>query len=203
MKKLLIVIIFLASLGINAQFSYGIKAGINYNNFNDLNITGGSFGINEFIESNNSVGFHAGAFGQLNWTKFYVRTELLYIQNKGSYNTEFPNDSDFKLSTLELPVLLGFTIIKQVGIYVGPSLIYNLDTNFSDAFDLRFENTISVGFNIGASFIINKFGIDLRYSGGFSENTASYLDDIPLDGVGYTINTKPSQFLLSLSYTIN
>ncbi len=203
MKKLIVLVVFLGSFSVNAQVNFGIKAGVNYNNFNELNLTGGSFGINEFIEAENSVGYHIGAFSQMNWTKFNVRAELLYIRNTGSFDIGFSNDADFKLSTLELPVLLGFTIVKRLNIYAGPSFIYNLDTDLSDFFDLSFENTISVGFNIGTSFIVDKFGIDLRYSSGFSENVASYLDDVPLDGIGYAINTKPSQFLLSLSYTIN
>ena len=203
MKKLLLLVFFFSFLISSAQLDFGIKAGLNYNNFNSLNITGGSFGINEFVDSKNSVGYHIGIFGQFNLTKFYVRPELLYVQNKGSFDSQFSNDSDFKLSTLELPVLVGFNIIKPLNFYIGPSLIYNLDSDFSEFFDLTFENEISIGYNIGANFVIKKFGIDIRYSSGFSENIASYLDDIPLDGNGYVIDTRSSQFLLSLSYQIN
>lgn len=203
MKKLLLFFCFFTFLISSAQLDFGIKAGVNYNNFNDLNITGGSFGTNEFVNSKNTVGYHIGIFSQFNLTKFYVRPELLYIQNKGSFDSQFSNESDFKLSTLELPVLVGFNIIKPLSFYMGPSLIYSLDSDFSEFFDLSFENDLSIGYNIGASFILNKFGIDLRYSSGFSENIASFLDDIPLDGTGYVIDTRSSQFLLSLSYKIN
>ena len=203
MKKLLLFVFLFSFLISSAQLDFGVKAGLNYNNFNSLNITGGSVSINEFVTSKNSVGYHIGIFGQFNLTKFYVRPELLYVQNKGSFDSQFSNDSDFKLSTLELPVLIGFNIIKPLSFYIGPSLIYNLDSDFSEFFDLTFENDLTIGYNIGASFIIKKFGIDIRYSSGFSENIASYLDDIPLDGNGYAINTRSSQFLLSLSYQIN
>ena len=203
MKKLLLFFCFFTFLISSAQLDFGIKAGVNYNNFNDLNITGGSFGTNEFVDSKNSVGYHFGIFSQFNLTKFYVRTELLYVHNKGSFDCQFSNASNFDLSTLELPVLVGFNIIKPLSFYIGPSLIYSLDSNFSDFFDLTIENDLSVGFNIGANYVVDKFGIDLRYSSGFSENTASYLDDIPLDGNGYILDTRPSQFLLSLSYKIN
>ena len=203
MKKLLLFFCFFTFLISSAQLDFGIKAGVNYNSFNDLNITGGSFGTNEFVDSKNSVGYHFGIFSQFNLTKFYVRTELIYVHNKGSFDSQFSNASNFDLSTLELPVLVGFNIIKPLSFYIGPSLIYSLDSNFSDFFDLTIENDLSVGFNIGANFVVDKFGIDLRYSSGFSENTASYLDDIPLDGNGYILDTRPSQFLLSLSYKIN
>ncbi len=203
MKKLLLFVFFFSFLISTAQLDFGIKAGVNYNNFNSLNITGGSIGINEFVNSKNSIGYNIGIFSQFNFTKFYVRPELLYVQNKGSFDSQFSNDSDFKLSTLELPVLIGFNIIKPLNLYIGPSLIYNLDSDFSEFFDLTFENDLTIGYNIGASFIINKFGVDIRYSSGFSENVASYLDDIPLDGNGYVIDTRSSQFLLSLSYQLN
>ena len=203
MKKLLLFFCFFTFLISSAQLDFGIKAGVNYNSFNDLNITGGSFGTNEFVDSKNSVGYHFGIFSQFNLTKFYIRTELLYVHNKGSFDSQFSNVSNFDLSTLELPILVGYNIIKPLSFYIGPSLIYSLDSNFSDFFDLTIENDLSVGFNIGANFVVDKFGIDLRYSSGFSENTASYLDDIPLDGNGYILDTRPSQFLLTLSYKIN
>jgi len=203
MKKLFLFVSLFSFLLSSAQFDYGVKAGLNYNSLDDLNIRGGFPGINEDIKSKGELGFHAGIFAQFNFTKIYVKGELLYVQNSSSYDNTLVPSSKFKLSTLELPVLVGFKVVGPLKLYIGPSLVYNIDSNFSDVFDLDFEKDLSIAFNIGSTVTINKIEIDLRYSSGLSENAASYLDAIPADGLGYSINTRPSQFLLSVAYQIN
>ncbi len=203
MKKLFLFVSLFSFLLSAAQFDYGIKAGLNYNSIDDLNISGGLTGLNEDIKSKGELGFHAGIFAQFKFTKIYVKGELLYVQNNSSYDNTLAPSSKLKLSTLELPVLVGFKVVGPLKLYIGPSLVYTIDSDFSDVFDLDFEKDLSIAFNIGTTVTIRKVDIDLRYSSGFSENVASYLDAIPADGLGYTINTKPSQFLLSVSYRIN
>ena len=203
MKKALIYFCLFSFLISSAQVDFGLKAGLNYNSLGDLNVSGGFAGFNENIKSETEFGFHAGIFAHVNFTKVFVKGELLYVQNKSTYNNTLAPSSKFKISTLELPVLLGFKIVGPLKLYIGPSLVYNINNSFSDFFDLNFERDLSIAYNIGTGITLEKFGIDLRYSSGFSENTASYLDDIAADGLGYSINTRPSQFLLSLSFQIN
>ncbi len=203
MKKLFFYCCFSFFLVSNAQLDVGIKAGLNYNSLSDLNITGGFAGINEDINSEGQLGFHAGLYAQFDFTKFYVKGELLYVENSSTYDDMRAPSSKFKLSTLELPVLVGFKVAGPLRLYVGTSLVYNIDSDFTDFFEFNFDRELSLAYNIGASVTFNKINIDLRYSSGFSENIASYLEDMPSDGFGYTLNTRPSQFLLSLSYKIN
>ena len=192
-------------LSVNAQtkFEYGVKAGLNYNSIDDLTIFGGLAGFSQRVKSESDLGFHFGVFSQINFTKLYLRTELIYVQNKSRYNENFTSTSKLKLSTLELPVLAGFKIIKPLSFYAGPSLIYNIDGNFSDFLDLELDKRISLGINIGSAFEINKFRIDLRYTKGIAENIAINFDAQIQDGLGYSVDTKPNQFLLSLTYRIN
>jgi hypothetical protein len=203
MQKLLIFVSFFSFLISSAQFDFGIKAGLNYNSIDDLNVSGGFAGFDENINSEGQLGFHAGIVTQFNFTKFYLKGELLYVQNSSSYDDTLAPSSTLKLSTLELPVLFGFKVVGPLKLYVGPSLVYNIDSDFADFFDLQFEKDLSIAINLGTTVTFDRIDIDLRYSSGLSENTASYLDDIPVDGLGYTINTRPSQFLLSLAYKIN
>ncbi len=203
MKKLFLFVSFFSFLLSSAQFDFGVKAGLNYNSLDDLNIRGGFPSFNEDIKSIGELGFHAGIFAQFKFTKLYVKGELLYVQNNSSYDNTLAPSSKLKLSTLELPVLLGFKVVGPLKLYIGPSLVYNIDSDFSDVFDLDFERDLSIAFNIGSTVTINKIDIDLRYSNGLSKNAASYLDAFEADGLGYSINTRPSQFLLSFSYQIN
>ncbi len=207
MKKLfyLFVIIFSYITTTNAQLNinYGIKTGLNYNSNGDLIISGGLTGLIKNSDSQKEIGYHLGVYTQINFTKFYVRPELVFTKTKSTYNRAFSSSVEFELSTLELPVLVGYSVIKPLSIYAGPSFQYILDSDFLPSFDLNIENNIVLGLNLGITLNISKFGIDFRYTTVLSENLAVYFNDIPFDGAGYSIDTKSKQFILSLSYQIN
>ena len=206
MKKLLILIILFFSCAIaqaQIDINYGVTTGINYNSNGDLSITGTIAGLNEKITGKEDVGYHIGLYTQFNLTKVYIRPELIFKRTKNTYNHILSPSSAFKLSTLELPVLVGFKIIKPINFYIGPSLQYIIDNDFSSNFDLSFDKEVTLEFNIGLGVQLDKFGIDLRYKTGFSENLAIYIDDIPADGVGYSIDSKSDQLVLSFSYQLN
>jgi len=207
MKKLFCFFVFIFSyITVNAQLNinYGIKAGLNYNSNGDLKISGGLIGTSINSASQKEIGYHLGIYSQINFTKFYVRPELVYTRTKSTYNNSaFSSSLEFKLSTLEIPVLIGYKIVKPISVYVGPSFQYILDSDFLPSFDLNVENDIVLGLNLGITLNISKFGIDLRYTNGLSENLAVYFNDLPVDGLGYSIDTKSNQFVMSVSYQIN
>ena len=206
MKKLLfITILTLSSIVINAQLdlNYGLKTGLNYNANSDLAISGGFAGLNEKVNSERDFGFHLGMYAQLNFTKLYVRPELVFTKTKSTYNNLFSPSSELKMSTIEIPMLVGFNIVKKLSVYIGPSFNYILDNEFSTDFDLNIENEVVLGLNVGVAMQLRKFGFDLRYSPGLSENLAVFTDDIPVDGYGFSINTKADQIIFSFSYQIN
>ena len=206
MKKLLfITILTFYSISINAQLdlNYGLKTGLNYNANGDLAISGGFAGLNEKVNSERDFGFHVGMYAQLNFTKLYVRPELVFTKTKSTYNNLFSPSSELKISTIEIPMLVGFNIIKPLSVYIGPSFNYILDNEFSTDFDLNIEKEVVLGLNVGVAMQLQKFGFDLRYSPGLSENLAVFTDYIPVDGYGYSINTKADQIIFSFSYQIN
>ncbi len=206
MKKLVfIAILTIYSISINAQLdiNYGLKTGLNYNSYGSLSIYGGLAGLNEIVKSEQDFGFHVGAYAQYNFTKIYVRPELVFTKTKSTYNHIFSTSSEFKVSTLEIPVLVGFKIIKPISLYVGPTFRYILDNTFSSDFDLDLDNNLVLGLNIGIGLQLQKLGFDLRYSPGLSENLAVFTDDLPVDGLAYSINTKADQIIFSFSYQFN
>ena len=206
MKKLIfITILAFYSISINAQLdiNYGLKTGLNYNVNGNLSISGGLAGFYEKVSSERDFGFHIGTYAQLNFTKLYVRPELVFTKTKSTYNHILSPASEFKLSMLEIPVLVGFRIMKPINLYIGPTFQYIIDNEFSTNFDLNLENDIVLGLNVGIALQLQKLGFDLRYSPGLSENLAVYLDEVPADGMGYSINTKSDQIIFSFSYQIN
>ena len=206
MKKLIcIVILTFYSISINAQLDikYGLKTGLNYTVIGDLTISGGIAGFYEKVASERDFGFHAGLYSQFNFSKLYIRPELVFTKTSSTYNHILSPASEFKLSTLEIPVLVGFKIIKPISVYIGPTFQYILNNKFSNLFDLNIENDIVMGLNFGASIEYKKFGIDLRYSPRLSKNLAIYFNDLVADDFSYSINTKSDQIIFSFSYMLN
>jgi len=205
MKKLIFVVIFGIYSITNAQIKidYGVKTGLNYTVIGDLTISGGIAGFNEKVTSERGFGFHAGMYTQLNFSKLYIRPELVFTKTSSTYNHILSPASEFKLSTLEIPVLVGFKIIKPISVYIGPTFQYILNNEFSTLFDLNTEHDIVMGLNFGATVEYKKFGIDLRYSPGLSENLAVDTHFLHVDGFAYSINTRSDQIIFSFSYMLN
>ena len=65
--------------------------------------------------------------------------------------------------------------------------------------NLDFDKELVLSLNLGVAMQINKFGVDLRYSTGLSENLASYFQSNTL----VSIDTKSHQVTLSISYQLN
>ncbi|WP_456442609.1 outer membrane beta-barrel protein [Psychroserpens sp.] len=207
MKKLYFVFIFiLCYISINAQLdvNYGIKMGVNYGSSGDLSRVGG-FSIPELpsnFKSSEEIGYSLGFYAQADISKIFIRTELLFSKLKTSYTNI---DSEYDNSILELPVLLGYKLLKPFSLYAGPSLQLHLNNDL-DAFrnvSLEIDKNLVLGFNIGGMIEIKKIGIDLRYTSNFSKNKAINIDAILADGIGYIIDAKSNQFMLSVSYKLN
>lgn len=148
------------------------------------------------------VGFNAGIYGNINLGLVYIRPKLVYSQTSSGYNLDADSTSEnFKLSTLDLPILVGIKIIKPISIVLGPAFKYVIDSNMEGLSFESIENDVTVGVNVGVALIFGRFGIDLIYDRGFSENEASFIDDTT--DIKYTLDTRPNQFMVSLSYRLN
>lgn len=162
---------------------FGIKAGLNFNSNGDY-----KFDSAPDIGSDTKMGYHVGIFGQVG-DKWFLRPELIYTKTKSEYS-----GSDFDMSKLDLPILVGVRIIGPLKVFAGPDLQYVLDTDFEDVTLGDVESDFTVGLQIGAGVDLGNIGVDLRYERGLSANEADFvgLSDQRLD-------TRPSQFILGLS----
>ena len=157
----------------------------------------------DIIESkgDGGVGFNVGVYGNLNLGLVYIRPKLVYSQTSSSYDIGTGMSENFKLSTLDLPVLVGIKIIKPISFVLGPAFKYIIDSDLGGQSFESINNDVTVGLNVGVAVIIGRIGIDLIYDRGFSENEASFIDDNT--NAEYTLDTRPQQFLVSLSYRFN
>lgn len=192
MKKtllILVVVLFSTTAFSQAGSGFGIKAGLNYNGngdyFDDAQ--------NAFENPDKNAGFHIGVYGKLG-NRIYVRPEIVYTSTSSGYN-----EGDLKIKKLDVPVLIGTKIIGPLHVFAGPAFQYLLDTEFDGITFDDVENDFSVGLNLGAGVNLGKFGIDLRYERGFSENEVSFINSNITNLNGDRVDTRPDQLILSFS----
>lgn len=202
MKKIILGFVLLASMTTFGQsIKFGLKGGLNFGSTGDLttviNITD-----NQIINGDDQVGFHIGAFTKLKFAGVFVQPELVYTR----LNTEFESSgskADYNFSKLDIPVLLGFELIGPLNVKLGPAfqVVLNNELDGITGIDVQDpENTFTIGYQVGAGVALGKLGIDLRYEGSFQDNDA--LSDNIQSGTGFIVDSRPSQFILSLSYEL-
>ena len=188
MRQLFLIAVILTSTITIAQTNtkFGLKGGLNYN------ANGDYFEAAEetFQNPDRNVGFHLGVFGKFGDT-FYFRPELVYTGTKSQYD-----DGDFSMKKLDAPLLLGVKLLGPLSAFGGPSFQYILDSDFDNVSVDNIADDFSVGLNFGFAATFNKFGLDLRYERGFSENEAQFLNNNGVDTD--RLDTRPEQLILSL-----
>lgn len=187
----MVVALFSATAFAQSGSGFGIKAGLNYNGNGDY------FNSAEtaFENPDKNAGFHIGVYGKLG-NRIYVRPELVYTSTTSGYD-----EGDLKLKKLDVPVLLGAKVIGPLHVFAGPSFQYIINSKFDDITIDNIENDFSVGLNIGAGVNLGKFGIDLRYERGFSENEINFINS-NFTNVNDRVDTRPDQLILSFSLKI-
>jgi len=147
------------------------------------------------------TGFNVGVFGNLNLGAVYIRPKLVYSQTNSNYNIDSSTSSDFRQKSFDLPILVGIKIIKPISFVVGPAFKYIINSGLENVKYKNIEQEATVGLNIGFALIIDRIGIDLIYDRGFSKNEASFINNETNNE--YTLDTRPNQFILSISYRLN
>ncbi|ASV28972.1 outer membrane beta-barrel protein [Maribacter cobaltidurans] len=193
-KTLFLTVLLLTGLTAMAQSGsgFGIKGGLNYAGNGDYFDST----RDAFENPDKNLGYHFGVYGKLGG-KIYLRPELVYTKIKSTYDND-----DFKMSKLDVPVLLGVNLIGPLNVFAGPAFQYILDTDFEGVTLGDVENDFTVGLNIGAGVNLGKLGIDLRYERGFSENEVNFIDTSGGIPINDRIDTRPDQLILSLSLKI-
>jgi len=192
-KTLAIVAIALCGTFAVAQSgsSFGLKAGLNYNGNGDYFDS-----VENASESpDRNAGFHIGVYGKLG-NRLYVRPELVYTSTTSGYD-----EGDLKIQKLDVPVLVGTKIVGPLHAFIGPSFQYILNSKFDDVTIDDIDNDFTVGFNLGAGVNLGKFGVDLRYERGFTENEISFINSNIIN-VNDRVDTRPDQLILSFSLNL-
>jgi hypothetical protein len=164
MKKinlLFFALLFTAGTALaQAQFSVGIKGGLNFAKF-DASDFGGSI--------KNKTGFHGGAFALIKLSKIGIQPELIFSQ-QGSKFRFSTDDLEGNFNYINIPVMLKLYTVAGINLQVGPQFGFlskaEIDgENVKDSFK---GSDLSLG--IGAGWDL-PFGlsIDARYNLGLSK----------------------------------
>ena len=202
MKKLLFIgLLITGAIGMNAQNAeFGLKGGLNYGATGDYESA--QEGAEDFAATfeeggKNKTGFHAGVFAKFEVVGIFLRPELMYTELNTEYST-----FDYKVQKIDAPVLLGLNVLGPLNIKAGPSFQYILNNEVENS-SLSIgdvEDEISVGYQLGAGLDLGRLEFDVRYEGAFNDNTAFGLGETAQEN--FSIDSRPSQWILSLSYTL-
>jgi len=176
MKKyvLSIAMLMAVAIGAKAQFSLGIKGGVNFSKISTDN-----------LKESTTTGYQAGLFGRIG-SNVYLQPEV-YVGSRGGKFTSDDNTYSGKVTftTLNVPLLLGGRVIGtdklNLRVMAGPIYTYNLDKNqnFPDNFngalnDFGDYKKSTLGFQAGAGVDIGSVTADLRYEGGLTKINDNY-----------------------------
>lgn len=201
MKKYLLIFMLASTSAAMAQSGFGIKGGVNYADNGEITYSDVSNAGEDILEGGESkMGYHLGAYYQINILGFFLRPELVYTTTKSSYQFN-QQEADYNVSKIDLPVLVGAKVIGPVKIFAGPSLQYIIDNDF-EGFDLgEVEEEFTIGAQLGAGVQFGRLGLDVRYERALKENEAEFMNLNSDDGLR-RVDTRPSQIIFGISVDI-
>lgn len=148
------------------------------------------------IKERSENGMMMGAFLRVNFNKWYLQPELNYVKRKGKLNVgiEALNNilpTDITLHSLDIPVLLGYKIIKlpifKLRAFAGPVASFKLDQslNFGNITDetsnvvndiksADFKSAVWNG-KVGVGVDVWKLTLDLDYEFGLTDVSSEFL----------------------------
>ena len=193
-KIILLLIISLITQFVSAQFSYGVKAGLNYDSIGELTAIEQTSTFN----ADAKTGFHLGVYSNINLLLFYLRPELQFTKSESS----FGENGSLSFSKIEAPILLGYKVLGPLSVFAGPSFQYILSEKTEILSVGEIDENFTVGLQIGTRLKLGRFGIGIRFERGFTDNEVTLLESNNIDVAG-RIDTRSKQWVISASYKLD
>ena len=174
MKKitLVAVIALFSFMGVNAQTSFGAKAGLN------------SATLIGDIDGNKSlIGFNVGVFAEITLAdSFYLQPELFYsTQGTEDYryiSNNLPFVDKLNLDYINLPIMFKYDVANRFYLEAGPQVGFLVSAERGDV-DVKDDfESVDFGANFGLSYgFTDKIFAQARYNIGLSDIDKSELND--------------------------
>lgn len=189
MKKLLLIVAIFGSITTSAQtFQLGAKAGANISNY-----TGGD------IKSNSMVGFHVGAFLNLGLGKNLSIQPEAIISSQGAKLEQAGNEENFKVTYLNLPVMVKYRFDGGFYLEAGPQFGFKLDSNTPDEGLEDFAKSSDVAAAVGLGYHgASGLGIGARYLAGLTKVG----DVVDGENIDFDPDYKNSVIQVSIFFTL-
>lgn len=193
-QSILVLLCLMCFTPLFAQFTFGVKGGVNYDTLGTLEPTDLTL---ENFQADAQTGFHFGVFGNFDLLTFYVHPELHFSQSV----SQFDQNKNISLNKLEAPVLLGYKILGPLSVFAGPSFQYIISEKGKDITLGELKENFTVGLQLGTRVKLGRFGVGIRFERGFTENEVIILGNNNVDIAG-RVDTRPKQWILSASYDL-
>ncbi len=149
----------------------------------------------------NNAGFNFGLSAKVNLPlSLFLMPEIYYTTLKSEFTEPISNTTlEVKSNRVDVPVLLGYNVLGDTfGVFAGPVASYNLSTDnqFND-FKENAKNEFTVGYQFGAQVQLQKFIINGRYEGAFTDDQRDFINSS--DQV-IRYDSRPSMLILGLGY---
>lgn len=173
MKKLLLSAALLVAICISAkaQFSLGVKGGVNFSKINTDNLS-----------SSTRTGYQAGIFTRFG-SDLYLQPEL-YVSGTGGdfHSSDNTVSGNAHFTNLNVPVLIGHSFGQKnlnFRVMAGPIYTAVLSKNFSQSLEDAYQDfghykNSTLGFQAGAGVDIGAITADLRYEGGLTKINSDF-----------------------------
>lgn len=201
MKKFILIFFclgFFASA--NAQFKFGLRAGLNSHYVKADDFTQGQYTISQVKGA--KVGFHGGLMMQVSFFGVFLQPELLLssvgneieIENLGEVNL-----ATQKFTKLDIPVLIGKRF-EAFRIGAGPvaTIMLNSTSELEDLTGIKEKfSTSKIGFQAGVGVdIAQSIALDLKYEGSLTKLGKG----VNIGGTEYDFDSRASQIIFSIGF---
>lgn len=173
MKKIslasLLVLATIATAFSQAQFSLGLKGGLNLSKINFDNAAS---------NLDNRTGFHGGAFALIKITKIGIQPEILFSKQGSTFefdNTNYEANFDY----INVPIIFKLYLVAGLNIQLGPQFgflstqeLINTANGVKDPQDAKdlFDKKSDLAIAFGAGWDLPfKLTLDARYNVGLSD----------------------------------
>lgn len=177
----------------------GLKGGVNSSN---LHIEEGRLlddnGMT--LSSESFTKMHFGAFGRIGWNKVYIQPEVYFSKKGGNLSSNiFELTSDFDYKNVDVPVLLGYKLIKggavDLHIMAGPVFSFVTDASYPSELDPflhdEFFNEHLFGVQYGLGVDVLFLTVDARM-----EHSSKIYDDPSV------VSGNATTFMLTVGFKI-
>ncbi len=193
-------------LSLNAQFSFGIRGGINSSNIKLNDFDGG---IYQLDYARGALGFHIGAMAQIKLMSVFIQPELLFTRTKNDVSIKTFNSIDFewgepvfgeqRFNKIDIPVIAGVKL-GPLKLQAGPVATMMLSSkllDLPDDYNIGPEySAVTLGYQAGVGLELANLLVDVKYEG----NLSKLGNGVTIAGDSFNFDQRMSQWILSVGF---